>query len=107
MNRTLAIAALAAFAFAGSLSPALALDWNKQSTVTTSRGTYTHQSQGSCSSGSCSHSGVTTGPNGGTSSNTGTVTKTGPGSFDYSNTHTGPKGNTVTRSGSVTRSFGG
>jgi hypothetical protein len=75
--------------------------WTRNSTVTTPRGTYSHNVTGTCSGGACARSGSVTGPYGGTVSRTGTVTRTGPSSYSYSRTTTGPYGNSVTRSGTV------
>jgi len=102
MHRFLALASAAAI-LACTTGEASAFSWSKESTITTNRGTYTHQGQGSCSNGSCSRSGTTVGPNGGTVSSTGTITRVAPGSFDFSDTITGPRGGTVTRSGHFTR----
>ena len=101
MNKLLALTAV--LMFAGNAGEAAAFSWTTDSTITTARGTYTHEGQGSCSNGACSRSGSTTGPNGHTVSSSGSITRVGPGSFDYSETVTGPRGRSVTRSGSITR----
>jgi hypothetical protein len=77
--------------------------WTRSGSVTTWRGTYHAQASGGCSGGTCSRSRSVTGPYGGTISRTGSITRTGPGSFTYTRTTTGPYGNGVTRTGSVDR----
>lgn len=77
--------------------------WTRSGSVTTPRGTYTGAAAGSCAGGTCSRAAVATGPYGGSVSRTGSVTRTGPGSYSYQRTTTGPAGNSVTRSGSVSR----
>ena len=77
--------------------------WTRSGSVTTPRGTYTGAVAGSCAGGTCSRAAVATGPYGGSVSRTGSITRTGPGSYSYQRTTTGPAGNSVTRSGSVSR----
>jgi len=74
MTKFVITAALAAVMFVGATSDASA--WTRNSTVTTHRGTYTSQGSGGCANYSCSRSGTTTGPNGGTVSHQGTITVT-------------------------------
>lgn len=79
-----------------------AKEWKRQSTVTTPRGTYSSQAQGSCADGACTRAGSTTGPNGKTVTSSGAVNKTDTGAA-YTREVTGPNGGTVTRSGTITR----
>lgn len=97
MKRHLIASALAAITMAGFAADASA--WQRNSTVTTGRGTYSFQGGGSCANGSCSRSYTRTGPYGNSYSRSGTVTRQG-GHYDYSRTTTGPYGGSVTRSGS-------
>lgn len=81
--------------------------WDRKSTVTTPRGAYVSQGSGDCGAGTCTRSGSTVGPNGGTVSRNGSVTRTEPGQIDYSRTTTGPNGSAVTRSGTINRTAPG
>jgi hypothetical protein len=94
-----ATATLAGLLLVGTIAEASA--WTRQGTVTTARGTYTVNGAGSCAGGTCSRARTVTGPNGGTVTRSGSVTKTSPGQYQYSRTTTGPPGGTVTRSGTV------
>jgi hypothetical protein len=99
MNSYCATAALAGLLLAGSIAEASA--WTRQGTVTTARGTYTVNGAGGCVGNTCSGTRTVTGPYGGTVTRSGTITKTGPGTYQYSRTVTGPYGGTVTRQGTV------
>jgi len=99
MKRILISASLAAALAAASVSEANA--WVRTGTVTTRRGTYYGSASGGCAAGTCSRSISVTGPNGGTVSRTGSITRVGPHAYDYTRTTTGPYGNSVTRSGTV------
>ncbi len=127
MRKLLVTTAIIGIVVAGMASDASA--WTRKGTVTTGRGTYTSQgsgscanhacsrsgsttgpngktvtsqSSGSCANGSCSRSGTVTGPNGKTVDTSGSVTKTGQGTYDYSRSATGPNGGSVSKSGTVT-----
>lgn len=127
MRKLLVTTAIIGIIVAGMAGDASA--WSRKGTVTTNRGTFTSQGSGSCANGACSRSGSTTGPNGrtvtsqssgscanGSCSSSGTitgpngktvdtsgsVTKTGQGTYDYSHSATGPNGGSVTKSGTVT-----
>jgi len=127
MRKLLVTTAIVGLVVAGMASEASA--WTRKGSVTTGRGTYTSegsgscanhacsrsgsttgpngktvtsQSSGSCANGSCSRSGTITGPNGKTVDTTGSITKTGQGTYDYSRSATGPNGGSVTNSGAVT-----
>lgn len=96
--------ALLAATFGAIISLAAASDaaaWSRGGSVTTWRGTYQVQASGACAGGTCSRSRSVTGPNGGTVSRTGSVTRTGPYRYTYSRTTTRPDGSSVTRSGTV------
>jgi hypothetical protein len=101
MKRFIISASVAGLISLATISEAAA--WSRSRSVTTWRGTYHSQASGGCSSGTCSRSRSVTGPYGGTVSRTGSITRTGPGSFSYTRTTTGPNGNSVTRTGSVDR----
>lgn len=101
MTRPLLVLALTGIVSLATVSQAAA--WTRTGTTTTPRGTYSSSGSGGCSGGTCSRSGTTTGPYGGSVSRSGSVTQTAPGSYNYSRTTTGPYGNSVSRSGSVTR----
>jgi hypothetical protein len=92
------IVAGVAFA-AASVSPADA--WTHSGSLTTRRGTYTASGAGGCGGGACTYTRTVTGPNGGTVTRSGSITRTGPYRYDYTRTTTGPNGNSVTRSGTV------
>jgi hypothetical protein len=105
-----------------------AREWKRQGTATTPRGTYSSQGSGSCANGACAWGGATTGPNGRTTSHTGSAVRTDDGAsatrqytgpnggtttttksvtqtesgYDWSKQTTGPNGNAVSRSGSIT-----
>ena len=100
-SRSAAILTIAGFTMLSGIGEAAA--WTRTGSVTTPRGTYHGAAAGSCAGGTCSRAAVATGPYGGSVSRTGSVTRTGPGSYDYQRTTTGPAGNSVSRSGSVSR----
>ncbi|MGZ3282703.1 MAG: hypothetical protein ACXU9C_06245 [Xanthobacteraceae bacterium] len=99
MKLVFASATLAAVLSLATLSEANA--WSRNGSFTTRRGTYYGSASGGCAGGTCSRSASITGPNGGTVSRTGSVSRVGPHTYDYSRTTTGPNGNSVTRSGTV------
>jgi hypothetical protein len=77
--------------------------WSRSGAWRSPRGTYHAQASAGCSGGTCSRSRSVAGPNGRTLSQTGSISRTAPGSFSYARTTTGPNGQSVTRTGSVTR----
>jgi hypothetical protein len=99
MKLVLASAALAALLGLASISEANA--WGRSGSFTTRRGTYYGSASGGCAGGTCSRSVSVTGPNGGTVSRSGGISRVGPHAYDYSRTTTGANGNSVTRSGTV------
>jgi hypothetical protein len=99
MKLVLASASLAAVMGLASVSEADA--WARSGRFTTRRGTFYGSATGGCGGGTCSRSVSVTGPNGGTVSRTGSITRVGHSTYDYSRTTTGPNGNSVTRSGTV------
>lgn len=100
-TRSALVFSVACFTVLAGIGEAAA--WTRSGSVTTPRGTYTGAVAGSCAGGTCSRAAVATGPYGGSVSRTGSITRTGPGSYAYQRTTTGPAGNSVTRSGSVSR----
>ena len=76
--------------------------FQRSGTTSGARGTSSYSANAGCSGGTCSRTMTRTGPQGGTMTNSGSVTKTGPGQYSYSGSTTGPNGQTRTRSGSVT-----
>ncbi|MGE0717120.1 MAG: hypothetical protein AB7P02_16880 [Alphaproteobacteria bacterium] len=98
MKRTLLSTAIAGLALVTTAADAGA--WQRNSSVTTGRGTYSAQASGGCGGGTCSRSFSATGPYGGTYSRSGSVTRH-YNHYDYSRSVTGPHGNTRTSFGSV------
>lgn len=75
--------------------------FQRSGTVSSARGTGSYAGSAGCSGGTCSRSMTRTGAQGRTMTNSGSVTKTGPGQYSYGGSTTGPNGQTRTRSGSV------
>ncbi|WP_439817608.1 hypothetical protein [Zavarzinia sp. CC-PAN008] len=101
--RTLLAPLALAAALAVTLQAGPAAAWERNSTTTTPRGTWSSHGGGSCAHGTCSRHRSVTGPQGYSASRSGSVTRVAPGSYAYSRTTTGPRGHSVTRSGTVYR----
>jgi hypothetical protein len=99
MGKLFLTAAAFSLALAGAASDASA--WTSRGQVTTNRGTFNHQGSGSCSAGTCSRAGSTTGPNGKSVSTQGSITRVAPGDYTYNRSIAGANGRTITGSGTI------